>query len=155
MSGPHRHDGQLGVFVDGYCAWLLERGYSPVTVTKSLIALGHLGRWMEHEGIDVDRLDDAAVRAFVATQVRVRGRLPLASVRPLLDYLRDARIVPPEPAGPVTEIDELVDEYRDWLLVERRLAPSTVRSSERLARRFLAERISAHDATGPDRKSTR
>jgi site-specific recombinase XerD len=149
MSGPHRHDGQLGVFVDGYCAWLLERGYSPVTVTKSLIALGHLGRWMEHEGIDVDRLDDAAVRAFVATQVRVRGRLPLASVRPLLDYLRDARIVPPEPAGPVTEIDELVDEYRDWLLVERRLAPSTVRSSERLARRFLAERISAHDATGP------
>jgi site-specific recombinase XerD len=135
------------VFVEGYCAWMLERGYSPVT--KSLIALGHLGRWMEREGIDVNRLDDKAVRAFVGTQVRVRGRLPLASARPLLAYLRDAGIVPPEPAGAVTAIDELVHDYREWLLVERRLVASTVRSSERVARRFLLERVSAHDATKP------
>jgi hypothetical protein len=74
MSGPRRHDGQLGVFVDGYRAWLLERGYTPLMVTHALIALGHLGRWMEREGVDVDGLDDRAVRAFVGTQVRVRSR---------------------------------------------------------------------------------
>ena len=68
---------------------------------------------------------------------------------PLLDYLREVGIVAPEPAGPVTAIDELVENYREWLLVERGLAPSTIRSSERLARRFLAEQISAQVATGP------
>jgi site-specific recombinase XerD len=149
MRGPHRHDGPLAPFADGYRDWLLERGYRPLTVTKSLIALGHLGRWMEHEGIDVVQLDDTAARKFVGTQVRVRGRLPLASVRPLIEYLRVDGVLAPEPAGPRTTVDELVDGYREWLLVERRLAPSTVRSSERLARRFLAERISAHGATGP------
>ncbi|MGO9975113.1 MAG: hypothetical protein ACLP01_20385 [Solirubrobacteraceae bacterium] len=84
MSGSRRKPGPLGPFVEGYRGWLLERGYRPVTVTKSLVALGHLGRWMEREGIDVNRLDNEAVRAFVGTQVRVRGRLPLASVRPLI-----------------------------------------------------------------------
>lgn len=149
MPGPHRHDGQLGVFVDGYCARLLERGYSPATVARSRIALGHFGRWMQREGIGVDRLDDQAGRAFVATQIRVGGRLPLASVRPLLGYLRDAGMVAPEPTGPVTAVDELVEGYRAWLVVERRLAPSTVRSRERVARRFLAELISAPDVTEP------
>jgi site-specific recombinase XerD len=104
---------------------------------------------MQREGIGVDRLDDQAGRAFVATQIRVAGRLPLASVRPLLGYLRDAGMVAPEPTGPVTAVDELVEGYRAWLVVERRLAPSTVRSRERVARRFLAELISAHDMTEP------
>jgi site-specific recombinase XerD len=149
MSGPHRHDGQLGAFVDGYRTWLLERGYRRSTVPRSLIALGHLGRWMEREEIDVAQLDDIAARKFVGTQVRVKGRLPLASVEPLIEYLRVIGVVATEPAGPVTRVDELVDGYREWLLVERRLARSTVRSSERLARRFLAERMSARDATEP------
>ncbi len=104
---------------------------------------------MEREGIDVNRLDDKAVRAFVGTQVRVRGRLPLVSVRPLIEYLRVAGVLAREPARPETLVDELVDGYREWLLVERGLAPSTVRSSERLARRFLTEQISAHVAIGP------
>jgi hypothetical protein len=30
-------------------AWLLGRGYSAAVVIRSLIALGHLGRWMERE----------------------------------------------------------------------------------------------------------
>lgn len=149
MSGSQRRDGQLGVFVDGYRAWLLERGYTQTTVTKALIALGHLGRWMEREGIDVDRLNAVAVGAFVGTQARARGRLPLASVRPLIEYLRVIGAVQAELPGPVGRVDEVVDGYREWLLVERRLASSTVRASERLARRFVAERISADDATEP------
>jgi integrase/recombinase XerD len=149
MRGPHRHDGPLAPFADGYRDWLLERGYTPLTVTRALIALGHLGRWMEQEGIDVDQLDDTAVRVFVGTQVRVQGRLPLASVRPLIEYLRGAGIVAPEPIGPASTVEQLVDAYREWLRVERRLAPSKVRNCERLARRFLAEQIPEDDVIGP------
>ena len=49
MSGSRRKPGPLGPFVDGYRAWLLGRGYSPSVVVRSLITLGHLGRWLERE----------------------------------------------------------------------------------------------------------
>ena len=99
MKGPYRHDGPLAPCVSGYRDWLLGRGYTPSATVKALIALGHLGRWMEHEGIGVDQLDNAAVRRFIGTQVRVRGRLPLASVRPLLEYLQTTGVAAAEPAG--------------------------------------------------------
>ena len=44
MSGSRRKPGPLGPFVDGYRARLLELGYSPLSVTRSLIVVGHLGR---------------------------------------------------------------------------------------------------------------
>jgi len=46
MSGSRRRPGRLGPYVDGYRARLLELGYEPAnaSVTRSLGALGHLGR---------------------------------------------------------------------------------------------------------------
>jgi site-specific recombinase XerD len=148
MSGTRRKPGPLGPWVEGYRAWLLELGYSPASVTRSLIALGHLGRWMSRESVDVDQLDGAAVKAFLAAHVKDRGRLPTASVVPLLDFLRREDVVAPEPAGPLTPLDRLTGEYREWLLIKRALAPATVRGCEALARRFLAQRISPQDELG-------
>jgi hypothetical protein len=87
MSGSRRKPGPLGPFVDGYRAWLLGRGYSPSVVIRSLIALGHLGRWMEREALAVDQLTAAAVSAFLASYRSDRGRLPGASAWPLLGGL--------------------------------------------------------------------
>lgn len=142
MSGTRRRPGRLGRYVEGYRARLLELGYSPLSVTRSLTVLGHLGRWMERENVDVDQLDADAVMAFLAAHVKDRGRRPTASVLPLLDYLRAEGVVAPKPAEPRTQLDRLVADYRVWLLVERELAPATVRGHAELARRFLAERIS-------------
>jgi hypothetical protein len=136
MSGSRRKPGPLGPFVDGYRAWLLGRGYSPSVVIRSLIALGHLGRWMEREALAVDQLTAAAVSAFLASYRSDRGRLPGASAWPLLEHLRAEGAVPPEPRGVVAPVEQLVGEYREWLLGECGLAPVTVRGSERLARRF-------------------
>jgi len=138
MSGTRRKPGAMAPFVDGYRERLLERGYSPATVIRSLIALGHVGRWMEQNEIGVDSLDDGAVRAFVTSRVRTRaGRLPLASVNPLIAYLRAEGFVAPEPPGAMTGVDELIASYRSWLSLERGLAPETVRCNIGLARRFL------------------
>ncbi len=76
MSGSRRKPGLLGPFVDGYRARLLELGYSPLSVTRSLTALGHLGRWMAREDVDVVQLDSGVVKAFLAAHVSARGRLP-------------------------------------------------------------------------------
>jgi hypothetical protein len=150
MSGTRRKPGPLGPFVEGYRARLLELGYSPASVTRSLGALGHLGRWMEREGVDCDRLDVGVVKAFLAAHLNCYGRLPTAGVMPLLDYLRGEGVVAPEPARRRSPLHGFLGEYRDWLAVERALSPETVRGYTRLAHRFLAERVSAEDELGVD-----
>jgi len=148
MSGSRRQPGPLGPFVDGYRVWLLERGYTSSAVVRSLITLGHLGRWMDQVGFAVDELTDERVSAFLAEYRSSHGHLPGSSVWPLLEYLRANRAVPPEPPSTLTPVGQFVDEYREWLLDERGLALSTVRGSVRLARRFLTERARPDDPSG-------
>jgi integrase len=88
------------------------------------------------------------VRAFLVEYRSDRGRLPGASVWPLLEYLRAEGFVPSERPGALAPLEQVVGEYREWLLCERGLAPVTVRGSEQLARRFLAERVSPDDPRG-------
>jgi site-specific recombinase XerD len=148
MSGSRRKPGPLGPFVDGYRAWLVGRGYSPSVVVRSLGTLGHLGRWLERNALALDRLTAEAVSSFLAEYRADRGRLPGASAWPLLEYLRSEGAVPPEPPAVVAPVEQLVGEYREWLVCERGLAPVTVRASEQFARRFLARRASAGDPCG-------
>jgi site-specific recombinase XerD len=151
MSGSRRRPGRLGPFVDGYRVRLLELGHAPLSVTRSLTALGHLGRWMDRHDIDVEQLDDDVLKAFLADHVAEYGRLPSAGVMPLLDYLRDEGVTAPAPARQGTPLDRFLDDYRDWLAVERELLPETVRGYTRLAHRFLAERVSVEDELGVER----
>ncbi|MFL5851506.1 MAG: hypothetical protein ACJ77G_03350 [Solirubrobacteraceae bacterium] len=134
--------------MDGYRAWLVGRGYSPSVVVRPLVTLGHLGRWLELNALAVDQLTAEAASSFLAEYRVDRGRLPGASVWPLLEYLRAEGAVPPEPPAVVAPVEQLVGEYRKWLVCERGLAPVTVRASERFARRFLAGRVSAGDPCG-------
>jgi hypothetical protein len=146
--GSRRKAGPLGPFVDGYRAWLVARGYSPSVVVRSLVTLGHLGRWLEGNALAVDRLTARAVSSFLGEYRVDRGRFAGASAWPLLEYLRAEGAVPPEPRAVVAPVEQLVGEYRAWLLGECGLAPVTVRASERLARRFLARRVSPGDPLG-------
>jgi hypothetical protein len=148
MSGSRRKPGPLGPFVDGYRAWLVGRGYSPSVVVRSLVTLGHLGRWLERNALVVDLLTAEAVSGFLAEYRDDRGRLPGASVWPLLEYLRGEGAVPPESPAVVVPVERLVAEYGQWLRCERGLAPVTVRAGEQFARRFLAGRVSAADPCG-------
>jgi hypothetical protein len=148
VSGSRRKPGPLGPFVDGYRAWLIGRGYSRSVVVRSLVTLGHLGRWLERNALAVDQLTAEAVSSFLAEYRDACGRLPGASVWPLLEYLRSEGAVPAEQPAVVAPVEQLLGEYREWLLCERGLAPLTVRASEKLARRFLAGRVSAGDPSG-------
>jgi len=103
---------------------------------------------MERDAPAVNQLSDERVRAFLADYRRDHSHLPSASVWPLLEYLRAQGAVAPEPQRVVTPVEQLVDQYRNWLLGGRGLAPSTVRGSTRLARRFLTERVCPGDPRG-------
>jgi site-specific recombinase XerD len=142
--------GRLGSFVDGYGVWLLDRGYSPGTVGHELRFLGVLGRWMVAEDVEVGQLDGEVIAAFVDAH---RGEGRFAAVvargsRSLLIYLRELGVVGPAPGDPVTPLGGLIEQYREWLVGDRGLAPLTVTRYVTLATRFLGERVSAVDELG-------
>lgn len=151
MSGTRRRPGRLGPFVEGYRVRLLELGYTPETVRGMLKVLGQLGRWMDEEGVELGGLEVAAIETFRAAR-RAGGDRRVASVgelRQLVRYLRELGVIAPEEGRPrLTPLEELLDEYRRWLLGERGLAVATVHRYETLARRFLGERVSPGDAVG-------
>ncbi len=66
MGTSRRKAGPLGPEVDGYRAWLAQRGYTEQTVRNMLQYLGHLGRWLRVHGLDVSDLDEQRVAAFLA-----------------------------------------------------------------------------------------
>lgn len=153
MSGTRRKPGRLGPFVEGYRARLLELGYTPGTVRGMLKVLGQLGRWMDDERVELGELDVAAVEAFRAAR-RARGDRRVASVgelRQLVRYLREVGAMAPEQAErALTPLERLIVDYRRWLVVERDLAAPTVLRYEKLARRFLGERVTAEDELGTE-----
>lgn len=150
VSESRLEPGRLGPFVDGYRAWLLERGYSLGSVEHELRFLSVLGRWMVVEDLAVGQLDGDVLAAFVDAH-SVEGRCAAAVARgsrSLLVYLRELGAVGPERGGPVAPLGELIGAYRRWLVDERGLAPLTVARYVTLATRFLGERVSVVDELG-------
>jgi site-specific recombinase XerD len=145
MSGTRRKPGRLGRFVEDYRAWLAAREYTPGTTRNMLKELGVLGRWMSEQGVEPGWLDAAAIEAFlVARRAAGQRRVPsLRAMLPLVSFLREAGVMAPDD-GPeqLTPLERFVAGYRDWLVGERGLAEPTVIRYERLARRFMAERVS-------------
>jgi site-specific recombinase XerD len=140
MSGTRRKPGGLGPQVEGYRAWLVQRGYTASTVRNMLKELGQVGRWLTAQELEVEQLDEQWIAAFIAAR-RAAGyrRVPgPRAMAPLLSYLREANIVAEAPPL-ATPLGVLLAQYRTWLVGERGLAPSTVLRYENTARRFLTE----------------
>ena len=140
MGSTRRKAGQLAPQVDGYRAWLAQRGYTPGTIVNMLKDLGQVGLWLSAEGLQADQLDEKRMVAFLAARRRT-GRRKAPGIRamvPLLTYLREAGVAPP-PNSPLTPLGGLLRQYRSWMVQERNLAPETMLRYEKTARRFLAE----------------
>lgn len=141
MSGTRRKPGRMGPHIDGLQARWLDLGYTPGTVKNMLSVVGQLGRWMAAVDIEVSGLDATSIEAFVRS-LRDDGarRVPgVRSLAPLFDYLRSQNLLVAE-APPKTPVDDLLADYRAWLVVDRGLAAPTVLRYENMARRFLNER---------------
>jgi site-specific recombinase XerD len=136
--------------VEGYRVWLLAAGYAPQTVRAMLKDLGHLGRWMEVEGVEVGTLSVAAVECFLSDWRASGGRrVPtVRALRSLRAYLGGVGVMAGEEPLVLSPVEALVREYREWLIADRGLAAMTVLRYETLARRFLTGRVSPADELG-------
>lgn len=140
MSGTRRRAGGLGPHVEGYRVWLMGQGYTPGTIRNMLKDLGQVGLWLSSVGLTADQLNEEGIAAFrAARQAAGRVRIPgTRAMAPLLTYLR-ANGVAAQAQPSMTPLAVVVAQYRDWMVTERGLAPTTVLRYENTARRFLRE----------------
>jgi site-specific recombinase XerD len=150
MTGRPRKAGVLGPQVEGYRAWLAQRGYTPGTIKNMLNDLGRVGRWSAAQGLEAAQLDEERMARFLtARRAADHRRIPgTRAMAPLVSYLREAGVVAAaEPV--VTPLGALLVRYRSWLIQERGLAATTVLRYGNTARRFLQEQASAEDGFEP------
>ena len=134
MSGTRRKPGCLGPFVDGYRGYLLERGYTPMTVRNQLVLLGAVGRWMDREDVPVERLDQAVVGDCLAGHRVECGWARSQGPVTLLAYLAGPGLLAAPVPVQLTVADQLVSDYRDRMMIERGLGEQTARGAVGLAR---------------------
>jgi site-specific recombinase XerD len=140
MAGPRRKAGVLASQVEGYRAWLVQRGYTTLTIRNMLKDLGQVGLWLSRQGLDADDLDEEQLKRHLS-DLQTAGRRRVAGPRglaPLLAFLREAGAVP-APAVALSPLEALLQRYRSWMEFERGLSASTILRYENTARRFLAE----------------
>ena len=137
----------LARYAPGFCAELARRGWARSTAVHQLELMGCLSRWMTVEGAAASELTPVLVERFLEWR-RAAGCRSFRSARglePLLTYLRELGAAPaPVVVSASDPSVVLLERYRAYLLVERGLAPGTLRYYERIARLFLAA-VSAPD----------
>jgi integrase/recombinase XerD len=142
VSGP------LAPYATGFASWLASRAYSLKAAAGRLYQFDQLSRWLEREGLDVGELTGEQAERFAAARGAaglVTWAAPQSVMLPLR-YLREIGVVPtPMPVVVQGPLEELLGDYRRYLLIERRLSQHTVLDAYvPVARLFLAGR------EGPD-----
>jgi hypothetical protein len=66
MANPSavRITGPLTTHVEGFCAYLAERGYPPESASLQLRLMAHLSRWLDAEGLEAKDLTPTRVEGF-------------------------------------------------------------------------------------------
>jgi integrase/recombinase XerD len=122
--------GPLAPYARGFAVELARLGFTRGSAQKQLQLAAHVSRWLGDADLGTADLDARAVDGFLAAR-RAAGHgefiTPKALV-PLLGYLRGLDAAPqPELPAPQTWAEELLDDYRRWLLAERGLRVKVAR----------------------------
>lgn len=163
MSDPFkvRVTGPLSSQAHDFATEMIRAGYSQRTARDQVYVLAQLSRWLTEERLAAAELTPVAVNRFLLARraAGYRRWCTLRSLQPMLTFLRAAHVMPAAGhVGPDSAAGALVLAYRRYLLVERRLAETSVTARVAVARRFLSTlgsggelqlvRLAAADVTG-------
>lgn len=142
MDGLHgvHVAGPLGPCAQGFAGELARLGYRSGPAQKHLRLAMQLSGWLADAGWGAADLDAPAIERYLAAR-RAAGYGEFVTPRalaPLLGYLRRVGVAPlPEAPVPRTPAEELLDDYRRWLLAERGLRPAVARGYLNAVRPFV------------------
>src|SRR2546430_5820134 len=139
--------GPLAPHAQGFAEELTRLGFTTFSARGQLGMAMCLSRWLTGAGLDLAVLTDAAVDSFLAAR-RSAGYtafLTPKALRPLLGYLRGLGVAPDAaPAATPSGVEELLDRFRCYLLVERGVRDKVAGGYVALVRPFV-------DQVGADR----
>ncbi len=136
-------EGPQGSHVDGFAAWLKDRGYARRSVRRYVRIFGALGRWLHRHKLGARDLSTELAGRFLHRsgigEVRHQER---AALKQVLAYLRQTGIAARDDSVSEPDFAEyLIEEFRDYLLHDRALAEVTVQDRCSDVRFFLAARF--------------
>jgi integrase/recombinase XerD len=122
--------GPLAEAAETFAQVLWGRGYSGRTVDSQMRMLRDLSGWLEDREIALSALDEDVVETYVSQR---RLRTPILrsprGMAPLLNFLRDHRLVPPPLPKVVTDGPaRMLAEFKEYLLMVRELSKATAAS---------------------------
>lgn len=135
--------GPLAPYVSGFAEELLRQGYTRTSAEQHVCFIAHLDRWMSAEGLRLDELGASVVERYLA-QRRSAGYVEYRSakaMRPLLEFLTPLGVLPDTEEVPLGPVEELLAQYRDYLLTERGLTPATAQGYVGRVRPFARGRL--------------
>ena len=110
---------------------LVRAGYNPIVTRLHLHSLAHFGVWLEHEGLNIEKIDDGTVAAFARHRARCccpeasqnRARQVVSCVQVLVGHLRERGCVAgadaPQPIA-------IVAEFLQWMRAHRGAVEKTL-----------------------------
>ena len=138
--------GPLAGDLDRFATRLEAQGYTRPSAVSKLRLVSNLSRWLEHQGLEVEALDEPRIEAFLLTRgPRCVRRGEATTTRQLLSHLRaSGRIAlapsSPENSNPFAQIER---RYERFLVNERGLSRATVENYLPIIHTFLAERFAS------------
>ena len=138
--------GPLAGDLDRFATRLEAQGYARPSAVSKLRLVSNLSRWIEHQGLGVEALDEPRIGAFLLTRgPRCVRRGEATTVRQLLGHLRASGWVPlapssPENSNPFAPIER---RYERFLVNERGLSRATMENYLPIIHTFLAERFAS------------
>jgi integrase/recombinase XerD len=121
--------GPLAGYAVGFGEFLAGQGYTPGSVRLQVHLVAQLSRWLDAEGLDIAGLTELAAERFIAAR-RARGTRLFRSrqaLEPVIGYLRGLGVLPVAVAVVLSPVEELLERYRRYLLVERVLTVESAR----------------------------
>jgi integrase/recombinase XerD len=142
-----RVSGPLEPFAAGFIGELQESGYRPAAAAVQVRVLAHLSRWMLEQHVSAEELREPELERFrrehAARVASVRG----AGMTVVLGHLRSLGVLPAAERPVMTAADELLEQCRRYLTVERGLTVGTTRGYVDIVRPFVESRVTATGET--------
>ena len=136
-----RITGPLKSYVGDVWSALLARGYTPLSSGNLLRLMARLSGWLEGKGLQAQELTNACIEEFLEErrQTGYTEYLSRRGLEPILKHLQTAGVISlsEHTELPSSELDRLLNDYRQYLLDERAVIPTTVRRYQRVARSLL------------------
>src|SRR5260221_1461835 len=138
--------GPLSPYIEPYGALLNEQGFTSSSVHEQIRVIVMFSQSLQRSGCEIRDLDESVTERFLSDELKDRWPhlCAPAALRRLLAMLLGVGVVPPSKSAPPRSlVQQLTDNYRQFLVEERALSPETADAWVRFIDEFLSERFSA------------